>query len=690
MARVKKIVLIPNNAGHRIVKQKMLDLYTSDSAWNFTLIPRSSWIYEQDAKGVISLTLNEAVVTRYLKIHVKFDDWDANGNPVNNKSFLNEIAQMLRVYQEAESRTEEYEYDPAGNRTLQRITLVQSSSYTSNYYVDSDRLKTDGKYAFKYDNAGNLIEKGNMFSISGDNVTFTQTSEEGVEYWFYKYDLLNRLVEVKKNGTLVSEYGYDPTGLRVVKKAHGETVHYVFQGTEPIYEKNVTKGKVKSYVYAFGKHLARVDGVIGDPVAKKYWYSTDQVGSVRAITDETGTKVWDADYLAFGQQYTKNKIDPNFEEDEFAFTGKGFDAETGLYYYNARWYDSDTGRFISEDPMRDPNNPNLYAYCRNNPLNRIDPTGCISQEEAMALAAQNRATPAVGSTTPFTTLSGSTISGTYDQNGNLSSVSRTNTINTGGSGVTGSNTHTAYLGSDGNVFSTTDTTSLTKKDGGNVTITTVNSVGGTPQTWYVLNDKDGNYANGGVINEGDITLIGLRGWGSGKNTTQGKNQYDDMIVLATDDGRIGIFANCNFESTDETYYIDSKGKRQTLTGKYGDIADGAYEYNYGFHKNYPAFWVENRGMVESMTYNPVNKDFTIYGCHIHQGGNSWTFSEGCITIFQDDWDRFMSFYKPNFKTSHVVRDSRGLITGTALNYDGQNIAGTRNYQRAGDLIIDTI
>jgi pimeloyl-ACP methyl ester carboxylesterase len=46
-----------------------------------------------------------------------------------------------------------------------------------------------------------------------------------------------------------------------------------------------------------------------------------------------------------------------------------------LYYFNARWYDADTGRFISEDPIADPNNPNLYSYCANNPLSNTDSTG---------------------------------------------------------------------------------------------------------------------------------------------------------------------------------------------------------------------------------------------------------------------------------------------------------------------------
>jgi YD repeat-containing protein len=126
-----------------------------------------------------------------------------------------------------------------------------------------------------------------------------------VEYWKYKYDLLNRLIAVTKNGTLVAEYAYDPEGLRVVKKAKGVTTHYVFEGTEPIFEKKVTTGKIKSYVYAVGKYLARVDGVIGDTAAKKYFYHTDHLGSIRAVTNTDGKVVYKSDYLAFGTQYGK-------------------------------------------------------------------------------------------------------------------------------------------------------------------------------------------------------------------------------------------------------------------------------------------------------------------------------------------------------------------------------------------------
>jgi RHS repeat-associated protein len=55
------------------------------------------------------------------------------------------------------------------------------------------------------------------------------------------------------------------------------------------------------------------------------------------------------------------------------FTGKQVDSDTGPYYFNARWYDAELGRFVTEDAARD--GTNWYDYCRDNPLKYSDPDG---------------------------------------------------------------------------------------------------------------------------------------------------------------------------------------------------------------------------------------------------------------------------------------------------------------------------
>ena len=75
------------------------------------------------------------------------------------------------------------------------------------------------------------------------------------------------------------------------------------------------------------------------------------------------------DYDAFGVE--KNP-DPQ-DENPFRYCGEYFDVETGTYYLRARYYNTEIGRFITEDPIR--NGTNWYAYCSSNPIIYVDPSG---------------------------------------------------------------------------------------------------------------------------------------------------------------------------------------------------------------------------------------------------------------------------------------------------------------------------
>jgi len=121
--------------------------------------------------------------------------------------------------------------------------------------------------------------------------------------------------------------------------------------------------ETRSYVYVGNKRVAEIkeDGI--------NYYHTDNLGSVRKVTDQNGSVVLSIDYYPFGSKFSieSGGVDINYE-----YTGKEFD-DSGLNYYGARYYDSNLGRFVTSDPIG--HGINWYAYVGNNPMNRIDPTG---------------------------------------------------------------------------------------------------------------------------------------------------------------------------------------------------------------------------------------------------------------------------------------------------------------------------
>jgi RHS repeat-associated protein len=115
-----------------------------------------------------------------------------------------------------------------------------------------------------------------------------------------------------------------------------------------------------------------------------HYYHTDGIGSVRAVTDQTGEVISRHDYQPFGEEY----LPPAGSDERVRFAGKELDPETGsggwmaLNYFGARYLHSATGRFTAVDPVFtipenivDPQRWNRYAYVRSNPFRYVDPDG---------------------------------------------------------------------------------------------------------------------------------------------------------------------------------------------------------------------------------------------------------------------------------------------------------------------------
>jgi len=138
------------------------------------------------------------------------------------------------------------------------------------------------------------------------------------------------------------------------------------------------------FCYSFPKMPAQAM-TTGDRV---FFYHPDHLGSLTMMTDETGTVVQRIEYTPAGgirSNVTTGPFDPSLK-----FTGQEYDAETGAYFYGARYYHPKLGRFLSPDPLiPDPLNPqsfNRYTYALNNPLMYIDPSGYFAWAVPIAFA----------------------------------------------------------------------------------------------------------------------------------------------------------------------------------------------------------------------------------------------------------------------------------------------------------------
>jgi len=118
------------------------------------------------------------------------------------------------------------------------------------------------------------------------------------------------------------------------------------------------KSKVTRHVYGLG-HVADVTN------GEVTYLHQDRLGSTRLMTDSEGEVVGEFKSLPFGQEIVNNDVRYSFA------TGKELDS-SGLYYFGARYYDPNIGRFTSVDPVRD---NHAYSYVGNNPMNYVDPSG---------------------------------------------------------------------------------------------------------------------------------------------------------------------------------------------------------------------------------------------------------------------------------------------------------------------------
>ncbi len=186
---------------------------------------------------------------------------------------------------------------------------------------------------------------------------------------------------VQWNGTMTEpattawstlNYVYDASGRRIEKQYDGRTVlKYIYDGDHCIAEYGAGNDLHRKYVYGPGVDQPICLIEAAGSYAGTYYYHFDGSGNVVALTNADANTVQVYDYSVYGQVGATDASHPN----RLMFTAREFDKETGLYYYRARYYKPEIGRFLQTDPVGYQAGMNLYWYCKNNPWNSADPLG---------------------------------------------------------------------------------------------------------------------------------------------------------------------------------------------------------------------------------------------------------------------------------------------------------------------------
>ncbi len=304
---------------------------------------------------------------------------------LNNRTVTNTYDAINRLELEqvsgSPSVSSSYAYDSANNRTGQVVTGGPSAGSTTYTYNSLNQLTGYGNGArtvsLVYDADGN---RGGRIITGG--------TDEGFDS--YSYDFENRLVRVQGNhgasGTRTYSYGYDYRTRRVLRnesQAGGASTQVVFSGGLSVEEYASGSGTGTPTVeYVRGSDYGGgVGGVLytlrgGAP---SYTHENRR-GDVVAKTDASGNLTYQAQYQAFGSQVatagtTQDRQQANTKDED----------PTGLLNEGMRYYDLDSGEFMTKDPAGFVDGPNLYTYVNQNPWTKFDPEGLSGEPSAIVI-----------------------------------------------------------------------------------------------------------------------------------------------------------------------------------------------------------------------------------------------------------------------------------------------------------------
>lgn len=268
---------------------------------------------------------------------------DDEGNITQKGSRTYTYDDLNRMDAEAGGTAASFTYDAIGNR----LTEVTGSTTTYTYPTTNNKVSSVGANSYTYDAMGN---------VTGDAART------------YIWNAAGLLKEAKVSGSTVGTYTYGGNNQRTKKVTGGNTTHYVYGLDGKLYgEYDNTGALIREYVWLNGEPLAQID--VGSPEVLTYLH-TDHLATPRYGTNAGGSTVWTWDSGAFGKEAPTGTATVNLR-----FPGQYYDSESTLHYNWNRYYNPETGRFISSDPLGIGGGLATYNYVEASPVMYADPEG---------------------------------------------------------------------------------------------------------------------------------------------------------------------------------------------------------------------------------------------------------------------------------------------------------------------------
>jgi RHS repeat-associated protein len=260
--------------------------------------------------------------------------------------------------------------------------------------VRDNMVRTLGSLSAEYDGFGRLRDRS------------SQDGRVRLE-WNAFHQLVGARAD-RNGASYLEQYSYDAFGRRIAKITNGSETAYLWDGERLLMEED--EGHCRVFVYhedgqepiGFVLAPAQIADTTDPLDDQRFFYlHDDPSGAPFALTDEAGIVLWHASYDAFGaaidsdhlQQADRLNVQP------LRLQGQYFDAATGLYYNRYRYFDPESGRFISPDPIWLFGGENFYEYAPN-PFSWIDPLGLKLKNKIAGEKRQKAAVKKIESTLP--------------------------------------------------------------------------------------------------------------------------------------------------------------------------------------------------------------------------------------------------------------------------------------------------